>query len=265
MLPGLIVEGKIGIPDASLVRHLEGLREHASCLGVRVTESTYAPFVQRVHLELFLSSLMAVDWIAPPGERDQHAVHEGCAAQNEHRTCPLPEQALLDYTRARMLKQVDVWSEPRPAFFGKYRPVEMLAERLGRDPARRSRRLALVSGSFDIIHIGHILLMQEAKAMADVLIVAAQGTSSIRQQPKNNRGDLPIYGELDRLTLLGALACVDYVVMFDELDCRRVLEILRPDLYVKHERDRWREIVAEEADLVDRLGGHTVYTNVDCF
>ncbi len=49
------------------------------------------------------------------------------------------------------------------------------------------------------------------------------------------------------------------MVVFDELDCQQTLELLRPNCYVKHERDRDRDIVQQEAALVERFGGHTLY------
>jgi len=255
----LVAEGRLGIVDAGLVRYFESLKKEARTVGVRVTESLYAPLVTREHLDAFLSALTVVDWVASQdADRDMH-VPRGCLTGGSCPVVPFPEDELREYTTVRMLKYVDVWSEPRPAFGGKHCPIEELADLYRR--GRRIGRLAVVAGSFDVIHVGHVALMQLARNMADVLIVASQSTNSIRQQPKNVRNDLPIYGEADRLSVLAALRCVDHVVLFDELDCLRTLELLCPDLYVKHERDRGRDIVAAEADLVTGMGGQTVYVD----
>jgi cytidyltransferase-like protein len=170
----------------------------------------------------------------------------------------LPEAELEEYTVLRMTKQVDIRDEPEPS--GVCEAAD-LAGRYGTDPARRDLRLALVAGTFDVIHLGHLCLMEQARAMADRLVVAMQSTRSIRQQPKNHHGDLPIYGEADRIAVVTALACVDHVVLLDDLDCRRTLALLRPNCYVKHQRDRDRPIVQQEAAVVEQAGGQTFYIN----
>ena len=116
-------------------------------------------------------------------------------------------------------------------------------------------KIGLVSGSFDLIHLGHVRHINAAKNLCDVLVVATMSTSSLKQQEKNVHGDRPIYSQNDRITVLSALRTVDHVTIFDERDCKEVIKTLQPQIYFKHIKDMERKIVREECDLVRSLGG----------
>ncbi|MGB4680008.1 adenylyltransferase/cytidyltransferase family protein [Methanothrix sp.] len=121
-------------------------------------------------------------------------------------------------------------------------------------------KIGLVSGSFDLIHLGHVRLINTAKSLCDVLVVATMSTSSIRKQDKNVHGDRPIYSQEDRVTVLSALRSTDHIVIFDELDCKEVIRSLKPDIYFKHQKDMERTVVREECGLVRTLGGKVIIT-----
>jgi cytidyltransferase-like protein len=249
---GLIAAGQLGLVDAALVRELEALGKKTGRLGVSVIKALYEPLLPREHLERFLSALECIQWIVPHDAVSSDTEPAASVLAVVHR---LPETALQEYTVARLLKQIDGSTEEGTARRPKYCDVQELLERYGGSPQGRTRQLAVVSGTFDVIHLGHLCLMEQARALGDVLIVALQSTHSIRQQPKNARGDLPIYSETDRLAVVGALTCVDHVFLLDDLDGRQALARLRPNLFVKHQRDRERAIVAAEARIVERGGG----------
>src|SRR4051812_49090971 len=92
------------------------------------------------------------------------------------------------------------------------------------------RRVALANGVFDLLHVGHVRYLQGAKALADVLVVAVNSDRSTRLSKGPGRPAVP---EAERAELLAALACTDYVLVFDEPDVRAVIRAVRPDVHVK--------------------------------
>jgi len=91
--------------------------------------------------------------------------------------------------------------------------------------------LVFTNGCFDLLHIGHIRYLQEAKKLGDLLIVGINSDTSVRSLEKAP-GRPVIPGE-QRAEVLSALACVDFVVPFDEPDPLRLIEGLLPDILVK--------------------------------
>jgi len=86
------------------------------------------------------------------------------------------------------------------------------------------------NGCFDILHVGHIRYLQEAKTLGDVLIVAVNTDSSVKQFKGDKR---PIVPEKERAEMVAALACVDFVVLFSDRLPSRILSELKPDIDVK--------------------------------
>ena len=91
-------------------------------------------------------------------------------------------------------------------------------------------RIVFTNGCFDILHIGHISLLEEARRRGDRLIVGLNSDSSVRHLKGPMR---PIVGELERAQVLAALSAVDAVVVFPETTPLRLIEALRPDVLVK--------------------------------
>lgn len=85
------------------------------------------------------------------------------------------------------------------------------------------------NGCFDILHVGHLRYLQEARKLGDILIVCINSDRSV-SSIKTNR---PIIHQDDRAELLDGLECVDYVMIFDEPNPIEFLNILRPDIHVK--------------------------------
>ena len=99
------------------------------------------------------------------------------------------------------------------------------------DADRRSgRAIAFANGCFDLLHVGHVRYLQGARAEADRLVVAINSDVSTRGLKGEGR---PILGEQARAELVGALACVDYVVIFDDPTVDRLLNLLKPDVHCK--------------------------------
>ncbi|MDX5456534.1 D-glycero-beta-D-manno-heptose 1-phosphate adenylyltransferase [Micromonospora tulbaghiae] len=112
------------------------------------------------------------------------------------------------------------------------------------------RSVVFTNGCFDVLHPGHVRYLTQARALGDLLIVAVNSDGSVRRLKGPDR---PVNPVEDRIALLAALACVDHVVVFEEDSPARLIEAVRPDVYVKG-GDYPPEMVPE-APLVRRLGG----------
>ena len=92
------------------------------------------------------------------------------------------------------------------------------------------KKLVFTNGVFDILHVGHVRYLQQARELGDALVVAINSDASARQLKGSGR---PLTKQNDRAEILGALACVDYVSVFDELSPRSLITELLPDVLVK--------------------------------
>jgi D-glycero-beta-D-manno-heptose 1-phosphate adenylyltransferase len=127
-----------------------------------------------------------------------------------------------------------------------------LAERLA--PEReRGRTLALANGCFDVLHVGHVRLLAEARQHADLLVVALNSDDSARSLKGEGRPLVPL---AERMEVVAALMGVDFVTSFDELTASALIEALQPDVQIKG-TDRTPESVPERAQ-VERYGGRIV-------
>ncbi len=89
--------------------------------------------------------------------------------------------------------------------------------------------IATLNGSFDLLHAGHLYILHQAKLQADILIVALNSDDSIRKYKGPTK---PIITLRDRLSMMAAITCVDYVTWFEETDPRNLLAKIRPDVHV---------------------------------
>ena len=106
-------------------------------------------------------------------------------------------------------------------------------------------KIVFTNGCFDIIHPGHIQVLQFAKSLGDKLIVGINSDSSVKRLKGPDR---PINNQEDRKKVLEALRCVDQVVIFDEDRPIRLIKALRPDIVVKGGECR-----ADEARKTDEI------------
>lgn len=112
------------------------------------------------------------------------------------------------------------------------------------------KRLVLANGCFDLLHVGHIRYLKAAKQLGDVLIVALNSDGSARRIKGKGR---PLMNQAERVEIVAALGCVDYVLTFDEDTVDRVVARLKPDVHAKG-TDYTAESVPER-DTVLALGG----------
>ena len=104
------------------------------------------------------------------------------------------------------------------------------------------------NGCFDLLHLGHLRMLRQARELGSCLVVAINSDESIRNLKGPTR---PIIGEEERGEMLGALECVDYVTIFDDDTARPLLELLRPEVFVKGGSTP----VMVEGDTVESYGG----------
>jgi rfaE bifunctional protein nucleotidyltransferase chain/domain len=96
--------------------------------------------------------------------------------------------------------------------------------------AREGKIVVWTNGCFDLLHPGHIRSLQAAKRLGDVLVVGLNSDDSVRQLKGSDR---PVLSELERMEVLSALECVDYVLVFPELRPDAALLRLKPDVHCK--------------------------------
>ncbi len=114
----------------------------------------------------------------------------------------------------------------------------------------RKQRIVFTNGCFDLLHAGHVTYLQEAAALGDVLVVGLNSDSSVRGLKGPTR---PVIRQEDRATLLAALACVNYVVVFDDPTPSELIHLVRPDVLVKGGDYKAEQVVGY--DFVQSYGG----------
>jgi rfaE bifunctional protein nucleotidyltransferase chain/domain len=122
---------------------------------------------------------------------------------------------------------VDPTPEAPPDFERKIVALEALPARLAQLP----RPVVLTNGVFDILHRGHVTYLARARTLGASLVVAVNTDASVRALGKGE--DRPVNAEADRAAILAALSSVDLVVLFGEPVPLRVVEAVRPEIYVK--------------------------------
>ncbi len=104
----------------------------------------------------------------------------------------------------------------------------MLAER---ERLRSSgKRLVFTNGVFDLLHVGHVRYLAQARALGDALLVAINSDRTVRELKGPAR---PVFAQAERAEILAALRVVDYVVVFDDVSPRSLIAELLPDVLVK--------------------------------
>jgi len=95
---------------------------------------------------------------------------------------------------------------------------------------RAGKKLVFTNGVFDILHVGHVRYLAQARELGDALVVAINSDASVRELKGEAR---PLVGQNDRAEVLAALSSVDYVTVFDDISPRSLIAKLLPDVLVK--------------------------------
>jgi rfaE bifunctional protein nucleotidyltransferase chain/domain len=114
---------------------------------------------------------------------------------------------------------------------------------------KQGRTVASFNGSFDILHIGHVMSLKEAKSKGDVLIVLLNSDTSIKSYKGPTR---PIVPQAERAEILSSLASVDYVAIFDEINPISILDKIKPDIHCNG--SDWGKHCIER-EIVEQNGG----------
>lgn len=114
----------------------------------------------------------------------------------------------------------------------------------------RGARVVFTNGCFDLLHTGHLYLLQRARALGDLLVVAINSDLSVAELKGPSR---PLIRQDERAAVLAALSCVDYVIVFSEPTPLRTIEAMEPDILVKGTDYALAEVVGR--DFVERRGG----------
>ncbi len=110
-----------------------------------------------------------------------------------------------------------------------------------RSRLKRSRKkVVFTNGTFDILHRGHVTYLEKARAAGDLLVVGVNSDRSVRAYKGPGR---PIHPERDRLFVLAALQCVDYVILFSEPTPLRLILSIQPDVLAKGADWKLKDIV----------------------
>lgn len=114
-------------------------------------------------------------------------------------------------------------------------------------------RIVFTNGCFDILHMGHVSYLKDARASGDFLILGLNSDSSVRSIKGDKR---PIVSQEQRAKVVASLECVDCVTIFDDPDPLKVIQIIRPDVLVKGADWEEKDIIG--ADIVKSYGGSVV-------
>ena len=135
---------------------------------------------------------------------------------------------------------------------GKLGTVEELKE-IAAKAKKTGKKVVFTNGCFDLLHVGHLHLLREAKKLGGLLIVALNSDDSIKRIKGPQR---PVLSQAERAELIGALEMVDYVTIFNEAEPVTLIQALNPDVLVKGGDWAENEVVGRE--LVEQKGGKVI-------
>lgn len=121
--------------------------------------------------------------------------------------------------------------------------------------AAHGRAVVFTNGCFDLLHVGHVRYLQDARRQGDLLIVGLNDDDSTRRIKGPGR---PFMSQQERAEILTALECVDYVIVFSEPTAESLVRSLKPDVYVKGGNYKLEEL--PEARVASQYGGEVYLT-----
>jgi rfaE bifunctional protein nucleotidyltransferase chain/domain len=120
---------------------------------------------------------------------------------------------------------------------------------------KAGKKIVFANGCFDVLHVGHVRYLNEAKSLGDVLVVGLNSDSSVRKIKGDRR---PVLDQHARATILSALQCVDHILIFDDDTVDRLLMELKPYLHCKG--SDYTPDTIPERDTVKQYGGSNSIT-----
>ncbi|MBI2667505.1 adenylyltransferase/cytidyltransferase family protein [Candidatus Woesearchaeota archaeon] len=122
---------------------------------------------------------------------------------------------------------------------------------------KQGKKVIMVNGVFDMLHIGHIGFLRKAKEKGDVLFVAVNSNQSVKSYKGENK---PIIPEKERVLMLASLFFVDHVTIFNESKALNIIEKIKPDILVKGirpdpERLEEENVTTSSGQIIDKIRG----------
>ena len=108
-------------------------------------------------------------------------------------------------------------------------PIDQLKQLLMQE-RKKGKKIVFTNGCFDILHVGHIRYLAEAKKRGDILVVGLNSDNSVRSLKGASR---PLISEKARAEVLASLEMIDYISIFNESTANKMIAVLKPDIYVK--------------------------------
>lgn len=118
----------------------------------------------------------------------------------------------------------------------------------------KGKKIVFTNGCFDLLHVGHLYSLKEAKKYGDILVVAVNSDKSVKRYKGESR---PIIDENDRIALLCALEIVDYVMLMDDDNPVNIIKTIKPDVCIKGED--WKNKKVPEEEIINSYGGRMEY------
>jgi len=122
-------------------------------------------------------------------------------------------------------------------------------EKVVNEVKRDNKQIVFVNGCFDLFHMGHLDLLNQAAALADILIVGVNSDDSVKTLKGNKR---PIISQLYRSFIIDNIRCVDYTTIFDDKTPKALIEMIKPDIMIKGEDYKKKTI--EEMETIIKQG-----------
>jgi len=119
----------------------------------------------------------------------------------------------------------------------------------------KGKKCIFANGCFDILHVGHVRYLREARELGDILIVAINSDLSVRRIKGEGR---PYTPEKERVEIISSIEYVDYIILFDEPDVSQLLLAIKPDIQCKG--TDYSEETGPEKDVVLSYGGRVSIT-----
>jgi D-beta-D-heptose 7-phosphate kinase/D-beta-D-heptose 1-phosphate adenosyltransferase len=125
--------------------------------------------------------------------------------------------------------------------------------RIVEDLKSKGKRIVFTNGCFDLLHIGHVRYLEQARSLGDILVVGVNGDRSVRELKGPHRPILPVE---ERAEILSGLSCVNYITVFDEATPLELISSLQPHVIVKG--GDWTRESTVGREVVERSGGEVV-------
>lgn len=133
---------------------------------------------------------------------------------------------------------------------------DLLAQK-AKELKAQGKKIVTTNGCFDILHLGHVRILEAAKELGDILIVGINTDESVKRLKGPER---PINSELERAEVIGALKSVDFVTIFPEDTPVEMLELIKPDIHVKG--SDYKPSALAETPVVQKHGGQVHILNL---